>query len=203
MTGVADELADHGYENPAISYYLTSIYDHSIFEAFSKVIQKLIPNLAILEAMLNDLCRACRFEKVYLFDVMSKIYIATDSSPLDMASYEICSDFIDVVIDVSEIYSWQRPDEYNKSLEGPPWNQTLANQMASTDAEAQVVLREGERPIMLKEVNKFLCLVAVCAENSYDKTAEMTQNLETTVKGLRQVFETTKRRMDHQNAAGM
>ncbi len=31
-----------------MSYFLTSIYDHSIFEAFSKVAQKLIPQLPAL-----------------------------------------------------------------------------------------------------------------------------------------------------------
>lgn len=36
-----------------LSFYLTSIYDHSIFEAFSKVVQKLIPQLAPLENALN------------------------------------------------------------------------------------------------------------------------------------------------------
>lgn len=35
---------------------------------------------------------------------VSKIYIATDSNPVDMQSYELCSDMIDVVIDVSCIY---------------------------------------------------------------------------------------------------
>jgi Ras-related GTP-binding protein C/D len=35
---------------------------------------------------------------------MSKIYIATDSSPVDIQSYELCSDMIDVVLDVSSIY---------------------------------------------------------------------------------------------------
>ncbi|ETE62749.1 hypothetical protein L345_11493, partial [Ophiophagus hannah] len=34
-------------------FYLTSIYDHSIFEAFSKVVQKLIPQLPTLENLLN------------------------------------------------------------------------------------------------------------------------------------------------------
>ena len=28
-----------------LTFYLTSIYDHSIFEAFSKVVQKLIPQV--------------------------------------------------------------------------------------------------------------------------------------------------------------
>ena len=45
-------------------------------------------------------------EKAFLFDVVSKIYIATDSSPVDMQTYELCSDMIDVVIDVSSIYGY-------------------------------------------------------------------------------------------------
>ena len=45
-------------------------------------------------------------EKAFLFDVVSKIYIATDSSPVDMQSYELCCDMIDVVIDISCIYGW-------------------------------------------------------------------------------------------------
>ncbi|RMX59034.1 hypothetical protein pdam_00023209, partial [Pocillopora damicornis] len=76
-----DELADAGLEGLHLSFYLTSIYDHSIFE-----------NSGI--------------EKAFLFDVVSKIYVATDSSPVDMQSYELCCDMIDVVIDISCIYGF-------------------------------------------------------------------------------------------------
>lgn len=124
-----------------ISFYLTSIYDHSIFEAFSKVVQKLIPQLPTLENLLNIFISVCfifnshsnsksqsmsclhllfiniccvfqhsGIEKAFLFDVVSKIYIATDSSPVDMQSYELCCDMIDVVIDVSCIYGWEELD---------------------------------------------------------------------------------------------
>ncbi|KAG0004198.1 hypothetical protein BGZ80_009203 [Entomortierella chlamydospora] len=99
-----DELSDAGLENVQLAFYLTSIYDHSIFEAFSKVIQKLIPQLPTLENLLNILCANSGIEKAFLFDVISKIYIATDSSPVDSQSYEICSDMIDVIIDISSIY---------------------------------------------------------------------------------------------------
>ena len=85
-------------------FVLYSIYDHSIFEAFSKVVQKLIPQLPTLENLLNVLITSCNMEKTFLFDVVSKVYIATDSNPVDMQSYELCSDMIDVVIDVSCIY---------------------------------------------------------------------------------------------------
>ena len=48
-----DALADAGLEKIHLSFYLTSIYDHSIFEAFGKVVQKLIPQLPTLENLLN------------------------------------------------------------------------------------------------------------------------------------------------------
>ena len=102
---VATELVEARLnESVSISFYLTSIYDHSVFEAFSKVVQKLLPQLPTLENLLNILIANCAMEKSFLFDVVSKIYIATDSNPVDMASYELCSDMIDVVIDVSCIY---------------------------------------------------------------------------------------------------
>lgn len=106
MQQVTDELADAGVmrDSVPISYHLTSIYDHSVFEAFSRVVQKLIPQLPTLENLLNVLVSTCAMEKAYLFDVASKLYISTDSSPVDMQSVELCSDMIDCVLDVSGIY---------------------------------------------------------------------------------------------------
>ncbi|KAI1344297.1 Gtr1/RagA G protein conserved region-domain-containing protein [Xylariaceae sp. FL0016] len=190
---IQDELSDHGFENAPVTFHLTSIYNHSIFEAFSKVIQKLIPRLGTLETMLTNLCRTCRFEKAYLFDVLSKIYIATDSAPADMASYEICSDYIDVIIDVTEVYgSWPRSAAYREALEGVPWNQKLEDQVASNWAESCMVLSDGSKPIILREVDKYLALVAIMKEDSYDKMPLVNMNVEVVVQGLKDFFEITK-----------
>ncbi|KAH8815673.1 Gtr1/RagA G protein conserved region-domain-containing protein [Xylogone sp. PMI_703] len=194
MQRIQDELSDHGVENAPLTFHLTSIYNHSIFEAFSKVIQKLIPHLNMLEDLLANLCLSCRFEKAYLFDVLSKIYVATDPSPVDMPSYEICSDYIDVIVDVSEIYGWPRPDDYIESLEGPPWNKKLDDQIACRNAECCIVLADQKRPIMLREVNKYLALVAIMKEGSYEKMPLVTLNVETAVKGLTEVFDITRMR---------
>nr|XP_020455032.1 ras-related GTP-binding protein D-like isoform X4 [Monopterus albus] len=107
-----DDLADAGLEQIHLSFYLTSIYDHSIFEAFSKVVQKLIPQLPTLENLLNIFISNSGIEKAFLFDVVSKIYIATDSSPVDMQTYELCCDMIDVVIDISCIYGMEVVHDY-------------------------------------------------------------------------------------------
>ncbi|CAD6500807.1 BgTH12-06513 [Blumeria graminis f. sp. triticale] len=193
---IQDELSDNGIENAQINFHLTSIYDHSIFEAFSKVIQKLIPHLSTLEALLNNLCCSSGFEKCYLFDVLSKIYVATDSSPIDMPSYEICSDFIDVIVDLAEIYGWQRPQDYINKLEGPPWNKPLKDQVACPEVEACCVINDGKRPIVLREVNKYLALVAVAREGAYSKMPSITENINVTVEGLLKVFEVTQGRND-------
>ena len=43
-------------------------------------------------------------DRTEFFDVISKIYIATDENPVEMKDYEICSELIDVLIDVTCIY---------------------------------------------------------------------------------------------------
>lgn len=138
---ITDELNDAGYENAPVHFYLTSIYDYSVFEAFSKVIQKLIPNLSTLENLITTLGNNCGFEKTYLFDVLSKIYIASDTRPVDMASYEMCSDYIDVIVDISELYSWDHPLRKRKG-----------DQMQ--EAESHVVLHD-ETMLHLMEMNKY------------------------------------------------
>ncbi|KAK0646499.1 Gtr1/RagA G protein conserved region-domain-containing protein [Cercophora newfieldiana] len=190
---IQDELSDQGIENAPVNFHLTSIYNHSIFEAFSKVIQKLIPRLGQLEAMLTNLCRTCRFEKAYLFDVNTKIYIATDSTPEDMASYEICSDYVDVVIDFTEVYgSWPRTQQWRDRLEQEPWQQPMEDQVACEWAESGMVLSDAQRPIMLREVDRFLALVAIMKEGSYEKMPQINMNVDVVVKGLTEFFDITK-----------
>ncbi|KAJ6256088.1 hypothetical protein Dda_9180 [Drechslerella dactyloides] len=150
-----DELADLGFDSVHINYHLTSIYDHSIFEAFSKVIQKLLPELGTLENLLNGLVSNCRIEKAFLFDVLSKIYVATDSSPVDVQSYEICSDYIDVVLDMTEIYGYDRGDssevstaEESKSSIGS----TNAEDWTLPDQSSVMKLQNG-MVLFLREIN--------------------------------------------------
>eukprot|EP01047_Picozoa_sp_COSAG01_P035221 COSAG01_NODE_2687_length_7249_cov_105.374406_9_plen_342_part_00 len=101
---VLDALDQRGLTNCHPSFHLTSIYDHSILEAFSKVVQTLIPQRGLLDSLLDLLISTCRIEKAFLFDLVSKIYIATDSEPYHMQSYELCAEMIDVVLETAAIY---------------------------------------------------------------------------------------------------
>lgn len=168
-----DDLQDSGMESLLLSFYLTSIYDHSIFEAFSKVVQKLIPQLPTLENLLNIFISNSCIEKAFLFDVVSKIYIATDSSPVDMQSYELCCDMIDLVVDVSCIYGMK--DDVEASA--------FDSQSAST------IKMNNSTVLYLKEVNKYLALVCILRDDSFERQGLIDYNFHCFRQGIQDVFE--------------
>jgi Gtr1/RagA G protein conserved region len=55
---VTDRLLDSSseYEQIPLNFHLTSVYDHSLHEAFSRVLHKLIASLPYLEELLNVFC---------------------------------------------------------------------------------------------------------------------------------------------------
>lgn len=171
-----DELADIGMENVVLTFHLTSIFDHSIFEAFSKVIQKLIPQLPTLENLLNIFCSNSIIEKAFLFDVMSKIYIATDSSPVDVQSYEICSDYIDVILDVSEIYGYTREGE------------TKATQSKDSEASSMIKLNNG-MILYLREINIHLALICLMRDTGNESSGLLEYNVQEFQRAIEEVFD--------------
>ncbi|KAI7684962.1 Ras-related GTP-binding protein C [Sarcoptes scabiei] len=166
-----EDLMESG-EDISLSFYLTSIYDHSIFEAFSKVVQKLIPQMPILENLLNVFISSSGIEKAYLFDVVSKIFIATDSSPVDMQSYELCCDMIDVVIDISCIYG------INEDGDGSTFDHF---------SSSSIRLNSGT-VLYLREVNKFLALVCILREENFTKQGLIDYNFQCFRQSIQDVF---------------
>ncbi|KAF2222632.1 ras-related GTP-binding protein-like protein C [Elsinoe ampelina] len=157
---VQDELSDLGFDNAPVSFYQTSIYDHSVFEAVSNVVQKLMPQLPALESLLNSLCSTCRIQKAYLFDTPSRIYLASDTSPADTNSYEVCSDLIDVVVDIGELYSWDRASE-------PSYIEEEKTDFGNEACESLVSMeRRGQPYLYLREIDQFLALVCIMGDDN-------------------------------------
>jgi Ras-related GTP-binding protein C/D len=161
-----------------VSYYLTSIYDHSALEAFSKVVQKLVPQLPTLNNLLDILIASCSIDKSYLVDVVTKLYIATDSNPVDVHTYELCSDLVDVVVDVSYIYGMS---EVDGSVAVP------------YDEQSTAAIRLNNGMILyLREVSSYLALVCVLREESFAKRSLLDYNINCFKSSLEQIFEGKK-----------
>ena len=131
-----------------VSFSMTSIFDHTIFEAFSKVVQKLFPFVDHVKKMLDHLISNCKIEKAFLFDLVSKIFVATDSGPIDISHYEICSELIDVLIDISCVFTGGKVIRFNE-------NCTTIKLKTTGDGE------QGKTFLYLREVHESLALVCL------------------------------------------
>jgi len=103
---VADELDDAGVDSQGvlINYHLTSIFDHTIWEAFSRVIQRLIEPAQFLEDCLNLFCANSQISKAFLFDLSSRIYVATDSAPVDRFTHTLAWDYLTLLRQFEPLY---------------------------------------------------------------------------------------------------
>ncbi|KAJ1547324.1 hypothetical protein HK096_003401 [Nowakowskiella sp. JEL0078] len=198
---ISDDLKELELENIHISYHLTSIYDHSIFEAFSLVIQKLIRQLPILENLLNVLQSNSGLDKTFIFDVLSKIYIATDGSPVDIQSYELCSDMIDVVLDVSSLYvESNREKGKDNSSKWKGYSRSSSESInESTDeaTESYSVIRLNNMVLFLKQLNSQLALVCLLREDNLNKRGLLDFNFRCFKEAFLEVYEFARYGIDH------
>lgn len=173
---VEEDLSDNNLFKVNIRYFFTSIYDHSIYEAFSKLIQKLIPRLSTLENLLDILVSNSKLEKAFLFDVTSKITLATDSIPVETPYYELCADMIEVVLDVSSIYGLNNVETNSQQLIG------YDNQSSST------IQLDNGRILYLRAVNKNIALVSIIKKENFSKIGLIKYNFTQFKKALTEIF---------------
>lgn len=183
MQRTGEELLELGLDGVQVSFYLTSIFDHSIYEAFSRIVQKLIPELPFLENMLDNLVQHSKIEKCFLFDINSKIYVSTDSSPVDIVTYETCAEFVDVTIDLHDLYKVQSTADNdvnnNNNDAGKP------NEVKSVSALNNGIV------IYLRQMIRGLALVALIRPDDTDIESCLTvvdYNVDIFKKGLEEVW---------------
>jgi Ras-related GTP-binding protein C/D len=137
--------------------HCTSIFDNSIHEAFSKVIQRPLLANGKIEQLLDTIVSTCRLEKAVLFDLVSKITFGSDSSQIDSGTFSLMQDLLEVIIDMISIYG------------GGP-----AGDMKST--ACTIALSNGEM-LFMKLIEKHLALVTIVKSENFDKTYLLNHNV--------------------------
>ncbi|KAI0072758.1 hypothetical protein K474DRAFT_1650502 [Panus rudis PR-1116 ss-1] len=129
---VSEELLDisEDYEQIPINFHLTSIYDHSLHEAFSRVLHKLIDSLPYLEDLLNVFCANSQSSKAFLFDTRSRLYVATDASPVDPPTHSLCNNYLQMLNSFGPLY--------RSSTASPLRNRTVEPSADPTPSSSQV-----------------------------------------------------------------
>ncbi|CCF59910.1 hypothetical protein KAFR_0I01290 [Kazachstania africana CBS 2517] len=183
MQRTGEELLELGLDGVQVSFYLTSIFDHSIYEAFSRIVQKLIPEITYLENMLDNLIQHSKIEKAFLFDINSKIYVSTDSNPVDIQTYEVCAEFVDVTLDLFDLY--KTPNENNDQAVTRKANRERPRELKN------IAELENGVTIYFRQMIRGLALVALIRTNGSDKDSCLTimdYNVDIFEKGLEEIW---------------
>ncbi|KAL5525742.1 hypothetical protein ACEPAG_7079 [Sanghuangporus baumii] len=87
-------------------FYLTSIYDHSLQDAFSRVFTRILApgSLPYLEELLNAFISTSSSNKAFLVDTKAKFFVATDSSPVDSVTLGLCCDYVHMLNQFGDLY---------------------------------------------------------------------------------------------------
>eukprot|EP01065_Artemidia_motanka_P018154 TRINITY_DN21481_c0_g1_i1.p1 TRINITY_DN21481_c0_g1~~TRINITY_DN21481_c0_g1_i1.p1 ORF type:complete len:466 (+),score=186.28 TRINITY_DN21481_c0_g1_i1:70-1398(+) len=208
-----------------VYYHLTSIYDRSVFDAFSKVVQRVMGSLhhcitTLLDMLVQNTAGksgdgAKGIEKAYLFDVVSKIYIAQDTHEGTSREqvYKTCFDMLDVAIDLSVIYGPSRgaaggagrarvreeeddvsledddtgDNEFGGSSSAAPAQAPTAAPACDENTAATVRLDNGQ-VLYLREVDRQLALVCVVQEEGFRKRGLLNYNVMQFRKLLKELF---------------
>jgi Ras-related GTP-binding protein C/D len=142
------------------SIHLTSVYNPSIYEAWSLVIQKLIPNQQYIVELLDTLVEICKMEKAFLFDVKTRLYIATDHNPVDHQTLTLCADSIDLAVGFDSVYGLTN----NSSTTSEP--QTTSS--LAEDKSISVKVKLGNSMVLYNmQVDRNLVLVCVGRKESW------------------------------------
>jgi len=74
----------------------TSIWDETLYKAWSSIVYALVPNIDKLESQLNKFCKLCQADEVVLFEKATFLVIshATHKEHLDVHRYEKVSNII-------------------------------------------------------------------------------------------------------------
>jgi Ras-related GTP-binding protein C/D len=153
-------------QQDVVTIHLTSCYNPSIFEAWSLVLQKLIPNQIYIVELLDNLVELCKMEKAFLFDMKTRLYLATDHNPVDHQTLTLCSDSIDLQIGFESVYGHQQTS--NNMMIAPSDAATEPIQSSSSSLDTSVKVKLSNNMVLFnKQVDRNLVLVCVARKESW------------------------------------
>ncbi|CAF3313802.1 unnamed protein product [Rotaria socialis] len=162
-------LHECSIEEPLINFYMTSIYDHSIHEAFSKIVQNQIRQLRALENMLDLVTASTQLDKIFVCDIYNKIFLASDTKPVESQISELCCDVVDVYTDISSIYGTSKSP--------------VLDSMSCCTVELSIGL-----VLYLKNINPTTALICILKKEPRINEALMDVNLNILKKNIQKLF---------------
>lgn len=204
-----------------VHYHFTTIYDHSVFSAFSLVVQELIKRQApYINELLTMLCNRSQLEFGFLLDRTSKIYLSK-SDGIHPDCYVFVRDAVELLEDLSDVYTHSDSNKQNEegnnrgsanfeegvgsssdtnkdngeltngSLAGDPTSKTPV----SLSGHADTVIRfSGRKLLYVKQLGPSLVLAAMISEEQFQNRAMIDFNINIFGQSVTDIFEAAEKR---------
>jgi Ras-related GTP-binding protein C/D len=174
-----------------LSFNLTSIYDHSVFQAFSVVVQKLIrtqlPYVLELLGMLNG---NSQLDLTYLFLSRSKIFIGeVERNRTRTRTYDLCSDAIDVMMRVEGIYGGHAFAKKNVPQIKHQPDEASGSASSSTHLASSVFHLSSDDVIYVRELPNELTVVMMLRDDAFQNKALIDFNVNVFSNAVSEVFQ--------------
>ena len=169
------------------NFFITSIYNSTLYEAFSIILQNTIPQNQNLSILLEEVCKNCYIDNAYLFDINNKLCLALNTS-LKKNMFDICLNMIDFAIEMSNIY--EENDDKNSSNCN---NNIDDNFDEDLDYSLEIKnfksgLPETKSIVFLKYIYKNLALISILNKEKYEKIHLIQHNINTFKKAVMLIF---------------
>ncbi|WFD30316.1 Translation machinery-associated protein 22 [Malassezia sp. CBS 17886] len=186
-------------EEVNLRFHFTSVFDASVFVAFSRLQQWLMqgtpesssdtdmydprtpqgmdvsdplsqprPELVSLhdavETACNLLCASSQLQKAYVFDIPSRTFIGCDSSPFDMAVFDVMIEYIKFLSQFADLYAnvSHAPTITARHPEGAP-----PTELQPRKWSASTVRLEADTSLAFWQLNEHLALLGAVRTNIY------------------------------------
>jgi Ras-related GTP-binding protein C/D len=175
-----------------LNFNLTSIYDHSVFQAFSLVVQKLIRNQQpyVLE-LLSMLNSNSSLDLSYLFLSRSKIFIAVDErNRQGTRTYDLCSDAIDMMVRIDSVYSSKKQAvAAADGGAGPTTTSSSSPSSASPVLGTSTIHLSSDDVMYIRELPNELTLVMMLRDENFHNKALIDYNVSVFSNAVAEIFQ--------------
>ena len=169
------------------NFFKTSIYNSTLYEAFSSILQNILTQNRNLSILVDEVCKNSYIDNAYLFDINNKFCLAYYSSLKKVNMFDICLNMIDFAVNMGNIYE---DDENNNKDKDNNINENFDEDL---DYSIEINnfkngLPDSKNIIFFKYIFKNLALISVISKEKYEKNHLIEHNVNIFKKGVIQIF---------------
>ena len=167
------------------NFFITSIYDFTLYEAFSTILQNLIPQNQNFSFLIDLVCKNCNIDNAYLFDIKNRFCLAC-SEKKKVNMFEICLNMIDFAMDMGNLYD---DDEENKKRgeDSDNFDEDLDYSLEIKNFKNG--LQDSKSIVFFKYVFKNLALISIINKEKYERNNLIDHNIDLLKQGIIRIFQ--------------